>query len=434
MKYLVFLVWILFSQIIQSQNLFKKIKETAKQASENVILNKTKEKSTETMDSVLSKRTNKKSSKEQAVIKSKTVSQTDSIKPVYLKQYSKFDFTPGEMVVYFRDFTSDNIGELPVGWNTNGSGEVVTFNNVSGNWLKLMQNSTFLSDNTSFFDENFTVEFDLMFDNYGNELIYYPALYFGFLSSGDKSSNHNSLLGFPEEDFLTKIYLGLIADGNGSPMLQLESSEYGGEYFKSELKLFPKLEKLVGKPIHIAVQVQKERFRFWVNEDKVFDVPKAISASHKINQLYYQVSDSGLSDDKLGIFISNIRVAKGIPDLRKNLLSKGSFSTSAILFDTNKASIKPESYGILNEIGNILKTSQDLKIEIVGHTDNAGNEKDNLILSQKRALAIRDFLSNEFKIDSNRMKTAGKGEQFPISENNTPEGRAKNRRVEFIKI
>lgn len=166
MKYLVLLMCILLSQIIQSQSLFKKIKETTKQTSENVILNKAEEKTTNTLDSAFSKKKHKKSSKNE----DKIAHQTDSVKPTFLKQYSKFVFTPGETVVYYRDFVEDNIGELPTGWNINGSGEVVTFNNLSGNWLKLMQNSTFLTDNTSLFEENFTVEFDLMFNSLGDEI------------------------------------------------------------------------------------------------------------------------------------------------------------------------------------------------------------------------------------------------------------------------
>ena len=433
MKHLILIVGILFTQTIWSQGLFKKIKETVEQTSENVILNKTQEETSKKLDSILSKKEHNESSKEKKNIEIKTVSQTDSGKPL-LKEYSKFDFIPGEETIYFRDFTDDIQGELPTGWNTNGSGEVVFLNNISGSWLKLMQSSTFLTDNKMLFEENFTVEFDLIFDNYGNEIFNYPALYFGFLASGNKPSNDNSLLSFPEEEFLTKIYLGLTADGSGNSILQLESLEYGNEYFKTGIKLFPKLEQLVGEPIHVAIQVQKERFRFWLNEDKIFDVPKAISLSHTINQLYFQLSDSGLSDDTVGIFISNIRVAKGIPDLRKNLLDKGSFTTSAILFDSNKATIKPESFGVLNEIGNILQKNPEVKIEIIGHTDDVGNEKDNQILSEKRAVSISNFLNTEFNIDKTRMKTTGKGESVPIAENTSHDGRMRNRRVAFIKL
>ena len=425
---------ILLTQTIWAQGLIKKIKETVAQTSEYVILNKTQEKTTEKLDSVFAKKENKKSSKEKKDIELKTVSQTVSEKPSYLKQYSKFDFIPGEEIIYYKDFADDNQGELPVGWNTNGSGEVVLLNKTTGKWLKVMQSSTFLTDNTTLFDENFTVEFDIMFDNYGNEVITYPALYFGFLASGSKPTNDNSLLSFPEEDFLTKIYLGLIADGNGNSVLELESLENGSAYFKSGLKLFPKMEKLVGEPIHVAIQVQKERFRFWLNEDKIFDVPKAVSLSRTLNQLYFQLSDSGLSDETVGIFISNIRVAKGIPDVRNNLLDKGSFTTSAILFDSNKATLKPESFGVLNELGTILKNNPEIKIEIIGHTDNVGSEEDNQSLSEKRALAISEFFKTEFNIHKDRMKTTGKGETVPIADNASNEGRLRNRRVEFIKL
>ena len=60
-----------------------------------------------------------------------------------LSSYSKYDFVPGDTVLYAEDFATEAIGELPVGWNTNGKGEVVTLNNFGGNWLKLGERSVF---------------------------------------------------------------------------------------------------------------------------------------------------------------------------------------------------------------------------------------------------------------------------------------------------
>ncbi|MGB8316528.1 MAG: OmpA family protein, partial [Ignavibacteriaceae bacterium] len=73
-------------------------------------------------------------------------------------------------------------------------------------------------------------------------------------------------------------------------------------------------------------------------------------------------------------------------------------------------------------------------VRIVGHTDSDGDDKTNLDLSKKRAASVKSSLAYEFGIDESRMETDGKGEAEPVSDNNSPEGKANNRRVEFIKI
>jgi outer membrane protein OmpA-like peptidoglycan-associated protein len=75
-----------------------------------------------------------------------------------------------------------------------------------------------------------------------------------------------------------------------------------------------------------------------------------------------------------------------------------------------------------------------LKVKIVGHTDADGSDATNLELSKKRAASVKESLTKEFGIDASRMETDGKGESEPIDKNDTPAGKANNRRVEFIKI
>ena len=81
----------------------------------------------------------------------------------------------------------------------------------------------------------------------------------------------------------------------------------------------------------------------------------------------------------------------------------------------------------------MMKAHQDLNFKIEGHTDSDGNDQYNLNLSAKRADAVRTALQ-ELGISEDRLKTEGKGETTPVSDNTTPEGKANNRRVEFIKI
>jgi OmpA-OmpF porin, OOP family len=75
-----------------------------------------------------------------------------------------------------------------------------------------------------------------------------------------------------------------------------------------------------------------------------------------------------------------------------------------------------------------------VKVRIVGHTDSDGDDNSNLDLSKRRAASVKSSLASEFGIEEARMETDGKGETEPVSDNNTPQGKANNRRVEFIKI
>lgn len=106
-----------------------------------------------------------------------------------------------------------------------------------------------------------------------------------------------------------------------------------------------------------------------------------------------------------------------------------------ILFDYNSAKIKAESLPLLQEYGKALKTAlNDAVLIVAGHTDSKGSEKYNYQLSHKRAEAVRDYLMAEFAIGEKRLIVKPYGEEKPIADNETTEGRARNRRVEFIRI
>ncbi len=114
-------------------------------------------------------------------------------------------------------------------------------------------------------------------------------------------------------------------------------------------------------------------------------------------------------------------------------LNKDGFIALYINFETGKSDIKPESKEIVNQIAEMLKANKDLKISIEGHTDNVGNDKSNQKLSEDRAKSVMNALV-VLGIDKTRLKSKGWGASKPIADNRTEEGRAKNRRVEIVKM
>lgn len=344
------------------------------------------------------------------------------------KAYSKFDFIPGNEIVYFNNFADEAKGELPSGWNTNGSGETVSMLNQS--WVRFRQNALYITENNKSFTGDFTAEFDLLLDFKGTDALF-PQVSFGILSSGVNKPNSNATLQNIFQNQLVAIDFNAGIENNS--VTRLVSFNKGNEYFNSGEKAFKQLETLLNKTIHISIQVQQQRFRLWVNEIKLFDVPDAIPEKTNLNQLFFGLSQGGFSDEQVAVYVTNIKVAKGVADTRNKLLTEGRFSTTGILFDVNSAVIKPESYGIIKEIADVLQSNPLMKVLIVGHTDADGNDAENLQLSKKRSEAVKQMLIKEFGIVAPGISIDGKGEAQPVADNNTKEGKAQNRRVEFIK-
>jgi len=128
--------------------------------------------------------------------------------------------------------------------------------------------------------------------------------------------------------------------------------------------------------------------------------------------------------------------AKGCPivvsEKETELLDTGMIRLQNVNFDSNKSTIKPESFPVLDEVGGILVRWPELQIEVGGHCDSQGTNAHNLELSDARAHAVLDYLQGKFpELKTAQMTAVGYGEEKPIAPNNTALGRAKNRRVEF---
>jgi len=131
--------------------------------------------------------------------------------------------------------------------------------------------------------------------------------------------------------------------------------------------------------------------------------------------------------------IKNIRVNEGGKDLYDRIMSEGKYVTRGILFEVNKAEINGESMGVINKMVKLMKKHEDLNFRIEGHTDSDGDNSFNQKLSEDRAAAIMNMMI-QLGIDLSRLESKGYGESNPVNDNLTPEGKANNRRVEFVKI
>jgi outer membrane protein OmpA-like peptidoglycan-associated protein len=120
-------------------------------------------------------------------------------------------------------------------------------------------------------------------------------------------------------------------------------------------------------------------------------------------------------------------------ELARILNEQGSVALHGILFDTGRATIRDESKGELQSVGDLLKQQPVLRLEIQGHTDNIGAVEANRRLSEARAAAVKQYLVSNFGVAADRLLTAGFGDTKPVGDNKTDEGRAANRRVELVK-
>ncbi|WP_299366549.1 OmpA family protein [Winogradskyella sp.] len=336
-----------------------------------------------------------------------------------LEIYSKFDFVPGDQLIYFDDFSQDFIGDFPSKWNTNGTGEVVTVGSVEGKWFELKGGFgiTFIPLLPQPLPEEYTIEFDL-------------------LAIVDKKTSSTARLE------ITLDNNDKFKEGTSKASAALPLGQYGafnirvfnrinGETLINSTLNTDIRDAILNKP-HVSIAVNKRRFRLWINQKKYIDIPQFIAPNKVLNTIKFNLL--GMRDGTDRLFISNLKVAKGGIDLRRKLMAEGRISTNGILFDSGSANIQPISLGIVRQISQVLQQDQSIKLNIIGHTDSDGSDDANLKLSKARAEAVKSALINIYKISKDRLTTDGKGASQPVGDNNTADGKAQNRRVEFIKI
>ena len=335
-----------------------------------------------------------------------------------LQSYSKFDFIPGEKIIFFDDFAQDAIGDFPALWNTNGSAEIVTTNSFPGHWMKFAGRNAVWTDALLSLPTNYTIEFDIIpikgedgnMNGYDFRLIQ---------SINPKAYDHGAVPG--KAGFLFSLeYFG--RPGYRTYINSDEGNDLGLTGSKEDKNLYQQMNK----KYHISIWVQKSRIRLYQDENKMFDLPKAFPlADVKMDRIRFEEGAA---------MVSNIRIAIGAADIRNKLMTEGKLVSYGIYFDVNKDLVKPESYGTLKEIANTLMENPAVRINITGHTDADGADDANLDLSKRRADAVKNELTKSFGIDAARIETTGKGETQPVAPNNSAANKALNRRVEFIKL
>lgn len=422
------LIFLLFSLQSHAQ-FFKNLADKAVNAATRTVERKVEEKSETTTsnatDKVLNPKKGSKSNTEnhdEASPDSKKNKKSKEIK-------SSKDFVPGNKLLIFEDFSQDAVGDFPINWLTNSSGEVVTISDTPQRWLKLSNKGAFTITDVKQLPENFTLEFEV-YVNSGSFSFYSSFLNIGFIETKKKND-------YTKWDEYSNGKEGIIM--RLSPTVADAYKE--GKMGRAKINVFSGGEKILTNEMdtpsfnytnnnQVKVQIwrQKNRLRMYVGGQKVWDLPNAFQQI-KYNSVMFYIHDYHNEEDKY--YISNFRLAEATGDTRHKLLETGSFTTNEILFDTGKATIKPSSLKIIDEIGTALKDNPKIKVQITGHTDSDGDAKKNLELSELRAMAVKTELVRKFELNEDNIQITGKGETQPVAKNDNEENKKKNRRVEF---
>lgn len=416
-----------FVFIPSQAQIWKKVKRAAKRGIERTIENRTEresEKATDdAIDSVLGKKENRDAqdevdtSSESPQRSSSDDSADVNSSPKSPTINSKFDFVPGNSTIFMEDFSKDAVGDFPARWDTNNSGEVV---NVNGEkYLKLYGEAVYFPELPSPLPQNYTIEFDLYTENLNKNTSSYCHLRVQL----DENQSFENGSNFCHADIGFTQYI--------EPYTNIERYENGKRMLRNDLK--KDYRNQIKGFNHVSIMVNKTRFRMWIGENKIIDIPKLVP---KKGASYLKFITNTIDDE--GIYISNIRIAETGADKRsqvmKDLIETGSFSTNEILFASGSDKIENSSANILNQIGEAMQSAPSAQFLIIGHTDSDGDDSANQTLSTNRANSVKAYLVKNFGIDGNKLMCVGKGESEPVANNNSAAGKAQNRRVEFKKL
>lgn len=344
--------------------------------------------------------------------------------PNTLQSFKNYDFVAGDKIIYFYDMAGEADAEIPGRMLIDGgNAEIQTYNGEKVLFIpgdsRVYINP--LMEEKAYLPEQFTLEFDVL-SNGGvgsstdaSEITLYfrgkdeTVGAYGYATapikislsglSGDASNSHYEFGVFKNDDWF----------GGGSKRFASEAVNSAQNNWR-----------------RVAVYVNKNIGKLYVDQHR-------IGISNQIEPGAPAQLDIEVYSPEHPVMFKNFRIAAGGSDSYNKVITEGKFIAYGIQFDVNKATLKPESMGTINEFVKMMKENQDLKFEVGGHTDSDGTAQRNDALSQERADAVKAVMVNS-GIHADRLTTKGYGSSQPIVENNNPENKARNRRVEFRKL
>ncbi|WP_297086444.1 OmpA family protein [uncultured Draconibacterium sp.] len=318
-------------------------------------------------------------------------------------QWSKFDFVPGDEVIFSDgpDIMEEN-GEFPSRWDlvqgqveiANVNGENVIMFLDGGEIIPYLENA-----NEDYLPDVFTIEFDYYTPKNGNRLSIYLT---------DRKNNPQSE---SQEFEITPIRVSTPSNG------YIEHPERDYTYCEN------------GCWTHVSLAFTKGKLKVYLDDTRLVNIPRYTENPTGFT-FYPYFADAS---EQKAFYAKNFRIAKGGVKYYDRVMTEGKIICNGIRFDVNKATLKPESMGPINKIYELMSKQPDLKFSVEGHTDADGDDAKNQTLSEQRAKAVADKLV-EMGISADRLASKGLGESVPIDNNNSPEGKANNRRVEFVKF
>lgn len=316
--------------------------------------------------------------------------------------WAKYDFVPGDKVIFEDNLEGEENGEFPSRWDlatggveiANFGGEnVIMFTNGRTQIIPYLKNP-----GKDYLPDIFTIEFDAWFSNKDQNR--YHVILHDMKNQQGRALNRIQILPGGMQGFDTR-------------------NTYTG------LNLWNKPEKSQWR--HIAIGFNVRSLKAYFDDERLINIPHL-----GFNPTGVTIELEGSSQPN-NYLIKNIRIAEGGQKLYDKFLQDGKIVANGIRFDVNKATLRPESMGIINEIADLMKENPDIKFSVEGHTDSDGDDVLNQTLSEQRAATVVNTLT-KMGIDTGRMTSRGWGENQPLDTNNTPEGKANNRRVEFVKM
>lgn len=306
---------------------------------------------------------------------------------------TKFDYVPGDSVLFMDDFTQDDLGEFPARWKLyEGTFEVAEM--AGEHWVRCTSNTGRIRMKVpARLPEFWTLEFDYYCKDPGGAIV--------MDVTGMTATNGDSWqIRFPFSGDKLRFTTGEIA----SEVL-LEGSPSGRH--------------------HIMFMTRGQAMKVYVDRQRMASVPEL--ANGPATEIDFRL---GAASPPM---LTNVRFAEGCRPPR-DMLATGKLVTYGIRFATGSDVVLPESAPVLRQVAAYLQANPGVKLRITGHTDNVGTPASNLDLSRRRAASVAKVLGSDLGVAADRLATDGKGDTQSLASNAKPEGRAMNRRVEFAKM